>query len=151
MSFSWAFIGDFKVPRDKVATVKAALPPWEASIEDIQEDPTQIVDWIYRDDGVEHRRIFEKSHYADALDALRTALGHIAAAGGTGRGAVVGFVDGGPTDVGWELAVADGKVTETALAGEDEVAKWNVSPQFEALVERVVSAFGDDDEDGDQN
>ena len=61
MSFSWAFIGDFEIPPDELAAVRAALPPYETSIEDIAEDPTQLVNWLYRDDGVAHRRIFEKS------------------------------------------------------------------------------------------
>jgi len=138
MSFSWVFVASFEIPADQLAAFKKSHPARKTDEDAIVRDP-QLNDCSYKKNRFECRWLFEKSQYADTVAEIDGLCGDVLAAGGTGEGSIVGYVDG-PTDEGDRFRVAAGAVAHEAL---DATAAQTVtkSAAYKAVEKRMKQAF----------
>lgn len=140
MSYSWACVGEFEIPAERLGALQDAEKPWITELDDVREDAA-LTDTIYDGTTMRYRSVFEKSSYADKVDVIEELLEIIIAHGGHGALHLVGFDDGGP-DEGETFLVKDGATTRADIATPAEVEAVRARPDYLAMRERFFEAFG---------
>jgi hypothetical protein len=143
MSYSWAFLADFEIPAENVASLQATEEPFVTDLDEIRECGG-LTDWIYDGARLHYRSVFEKSNYADKLEVIEELFETVIAHGGRGRASLVGFDDGGP-DAGTIFEIAGGEVTSRDFESAAEAAAIRDSEGYAGLRERFTAAFADDE------
>ncbi len=139
MSFSWACIGEFTLPAERIEAMKENYVPYVTPLESIRDDGS-LLDILYDGTRVEYRCVFEKSMYADTVEAIQDFMQTVIDHGGTGKATIVGFDDGGP-DAGDVFEIEDGDIAESDFGSDETAEAVRATPAYAYIRERFASAF----------